>query len=363
MRAALVWTVRLSGLVGWIATAVACWWLLGVAATPRPWNGPLGWGAAAAGCAVVRAGALWGLRRGALDEVLEESDSTPRKLLEKPGGAPHEVPEEPGGALHMTPEKPGGGPRKAPEKPGGALDEALGFSFDSVGWVRARNGMVWLLVSFSCGALFVGLMTATTGNERVAALRDAGGRVSTATVVERPRAVRKDLSEDVVRGYMSRLVVAVPEGPARLATRAYTHDEPRVGTEVEVLWARSAPELGGYVHERESLRTLAAGRWEAFPDGANGRDALLAFVLAMVTVGVFALVFTFTSGPRALQELAWSAPLQTVYAVLITAVLVGWRPLLLGQGTSVAEGLLGVCGFGLLVLTHMFMAGRSIGED
>ncbi|MDI5912017.1 MULTISPECIES: hypothetical protein [Streptomyces] len=317
----MLWTVRLSGLVGWVAAAVACWWLLGVAATPRPWTGPLVWGTVAAGCAVVRAGALWGLRRG-----------PGRVVLEKAGES------------------------------GGALGRALGFSFDSAGWIRARNGALWLLVTFACGALFVGLMTATTGDERVAALRDAGGRVSTATVVERPRAVREDLSEDVVRGYTSRLVVAVPDGPARLATRAYTHDEPRIGTEVEVLWARSAPELGGYVHERESLRTLAAGRWEAFPDGANGRDALLAFVLTMVTVGVFALVFIFTSGPRALQRLAWSAPLQTVYAALITAVLVGWRPLLLGGGASPAEGLLGVCGFGLLVLTHMFMAGRSIGE-
>lgn len=26
---------------------------------------------------------------------------------------------------------------------------------------------------------------------------------------------------------------------------AYTYDEPRAGTEVEVLWAPSAPELGG----------------------------------------------------------------------------------------------------------------------
>ncbi|MET9786781.1 hypothetical protein [Streptomyces canus] len=322
MRFALVWTVRLGGLVGWVAAAVACWWLLGVASTPRPWTGPLVWGAVAAGCAVLRAGALWGLRPGSGRAVLEKSGS------------------------------------------GGALDEALGFSFDSAGWIRARSGAVWLLVTFACGALFVGLMTGTAGNERVAELRDAGAEVSAARVVEPPRAVRADLSEDVVRGYTSRLVVAVQDdGPAGLATRAYTHDEPRVGTEVEVLWARSAPELGGYVHEREDLRTLAAGRWEAFPDGANGRDALLAFVLAMVTVGVFALVLTFTPGPRALQQRAWSAPVQTVYAVLITAVFVGWRPLLLGDGASVAEGLLGVGGFGLLVLTYMLVAGRSIGES
>lgn len=130
-----------------------------------------------------------------------------------------------------------------------------------------------------------------------------------------------------------------------------------------MLWARSAPELGGYVHEREDLRTLAAGRWEAFPDGDNGRDALLAFVLVMVSIGVFALVFIFAVGPGALQELAWSAPVQTAYAVLITAVLVGWRPLLLGDRASAAEGILGLGGFGLLVLTYMLMAGRSAGDS
>ncbi|MEU6354451.1 hypothetical protein ABZ896_34850 [Streptomyces sp. NPDC047072] len=311
MRATLVWTVRVSGVVGWFAAAVACWWLLGVAYTPRPWTGPLVGGAVVTGCAVVRAAALWGLRRGHA-----------RVDLEKASGA-----------------------------------------FESVGWVRARAGALWLLLTFACGALFVGLMTAGMGNERVAELRDAGARVSTATVVESPRAVREDLSEDVVRGYTSRLVVAVPDGPERLATRAYTHDRPRTGTEVEVLWAPSAPELGGYVHERESLRTLAAGRWEAFPEGANGRDALVAFILAMVTIGLFALVFTFTAGPRALQELAWSAPVQTFYAVLVTAVFAGWRPLLTGDPVSPVEGLLGVGGFGILVLTYMFMAGRTIGES
>jgi hypothetical protein len=52
-----------------------------------------------------------------------------------------------------------------------------------------------------------------------------------------------------------------------------------------------------------------------------------------------------------------------VYAVLITAVFVGWRPLLLGDEVSAAEGLLGVVGFGVLVLTYMLMAGRSIGDS
>ena len=320
MRSALVWTVRFSALVGWIAAAVACAWLLGVGAVPRPWTGPLVWGGVAAGCAVVRAGALWGLRR------------KPGVVLEKPRTA--------------------------------SLDEVLGFSFDAPGWVRARTGALGLLVVFACAALFVGLMTTGSGNERIVDLRDAGAELSTATVVERPRAVREDRSEDVVRGYTSRLVVAVPGGPERLAVKgAYTQGKPRRGTEVEVLWARSAPELGGYVHERESLRTLAASRWEAFPDGANGRDALVAFVLVMVVGGVITLIVTCTAGPRALQRVAWSAPVQTVPAVLIAAVFLGRRPVLLGQQASVAEGVSGFGGFVLLCLVYLFTLAKSIGED
>jgi hypothetical protein len=62
VRVVLVWTVRLCAVAGWVATAVACVWLLGVGPTPKPWEGPLVWGAVAAGCAVVRALVLWVLR-------------------------------------------------------------------------------------------------------------------------------------------------------------------------------------------------------------------------------------------------------------------------------------------------------------
>ena len=62
MRFVLVWSVRLCGVAGWGATAVACTWLLGVAPMPKPWHEPLVWGAVAAGCAAVRALLLWVLR-------------------------------------------------------------------------------------------------------------------------------------------------------------------------------------------------------------------------------------------------------------------------------------------------------------
>ncbi|MEV6501385.1 hypothetical protein [Streptomyces prunicolor] len=337
MRSVLVWTVRLCGLVGWIAVAVACVWLLGIGSVPRPWNGPLAWGAVAAGCAVVRAGALWGMRRSR-----KPGDSV---SLNKPRDECYDRPR---------PELLGSRPQ---------LGDVLGIRFDSPAWIRTRTCAVWLLVGFASGALFVGLMATGSRNDRVDSLRDAGARVSTATVVERPGAVREDLSEDVVRGYSARLVVAVPGGPERLAVKgAYTYDKPSAGTEVEVLWAPSAPELGGYVHERKDLSALAEGRWSAFSGGADGRDSLVALVLVMVVGGVLAAVFTFTAGPEALQRLAWSPGVQTVRAALTAAVFLGWRPLLLGHEASVPEELFAGGGFILVLLVYVFTSVRTIGD-
>lgn len=343
VRAVLVWAVRLCGLVGWVAVAVACTWLLGVGAVPRPWNGLLAWGAVAAGCAVVRVGALWGLRRlgGTGGGVsLKKSDGSG-------SWAPYD---------RLEPEVLS---RRRPP-----LGYVLGRSLESRAWIRLRTCAVWLLVGLASGALFVGLLGTGSGDDRVDALRDAGARVSTATVVERPGGVREDLSEDVVRGYSARLVVAVPGGPERLVVKgAYTYDEPRAGAEVAVLWAPSAPELGGYVHERKDLRALAGGRWSAFSGGGDGRDALVAFVLVMVIGCVLAAVFTFTAGTGALQRLAWSPGVQTVRAALIVAVFLGWRPLLLGDEASLPEELFAGGGFILVLLVYVFTSVGTIGDD
>ncbi|XUL89171.1 hypothetical protein ACQ86D_23115 [Streptomyces galilaeus] len=338
VRAVLVWTVRLCGLVGWVAVAVACTWLLGVGAVPRPWNGLLACGAVAAGCAVVRAGALWGVRR---------LGGSGNKSYDGGSWAAYD---------RMGPEVLG---RRRPP-----LGYVLGRHLESRVWIRVRTSAVWLLVGFASGALFVGLLGAGSGDDRVDALRDAGARVSTATVVERPGGLREDLSEDVVRGYSARLVVAVPGGPERLVVKgAYTYDKPRAGAEVEVLWAPSTPELGGYVHERKDLRALAGGRWSAFSGGGDGRDALVAFVLVMVIGCVLAAVFTFTAGPEALQRLAWSPGVQTVRAALIVAVFLGWRPLLLGHEASLPEGLFAGGGFILALLVYVFTSVGTIGDD
>ncbi|MFE7358231.1 hypothetical protein ACFU8Q_35245 [Streptomyces sp. NPDC057543] len=326
MRSALVWTVRLSGAVGWIATGVACVWVLGIAAVPAPRVGPLAWGAVAAGCAVLRCGALWALR----DRVR-------------------------GTGVQL---------RKADA--GSGVGEVLGLSLDSPskGWVKARTGAVWFLVAFSTGALFAATMVVGSGGGKREALRDAGAEVSVATVVQRPRAVEKDMSEDVVRGYYSRLVVSVPGGPERLDVKgAYTFDRPRSGSTVDVLWASSEPELGGYVHDGSDLSMYAEGRWDAFPGGAQGRNARLALILVACVAGVFGLVLTLTGGSEALQWLAWYPIARTVRALATVVVFLGWRPVLMGVEPNAVEGLLSVTGILLPMLVYLFTSVGTIGDD
>ncbi|GAA3774766.1 hypothetical protein ACFS5L_28670 [Streptomyces phyllanthi] len=304
MRSVLVWTVRLCAVAGWVATAVACTWLLGATAMARPWHGPLVWGAVAVGCAVVRVVALWVLR----DE--------PRDALARSGG-----------------------------------------------WTKLRTGAVWLLVAFASGSFFVALLTSPNSGEKLDSLRDAGAEVGTATVMER-LSVRKELDDEgAVQGYVSRMVVSVADGAdgadgvERLTVRgAYTYKKPREGTRVDVLWARSAPDLGGYVNESKDLTTLAAGRWAAFQDDELGDASLMAFVVIGLFGAVLGPVFTLVNDADDLQEMAWSAPAQTVFAVLAAAVYWGWRPLLLGQQPGLAEMLLAAGSFLLVLLVYLFMA-------
>ncbi|WP_329338686.1 hypothetical protein OG252_24475 [Streptomyces sp. NBC_01352] len=341
----LVWVVRLCALVGWVATAVACTWLLGVAPTPQPWNGPLVWGAVAAGCAVVRALALWALR------VPAAVASWGRRRRSGVSLSKERHADRRG--------------RWADWEDWADWQDGHELSFDGHEiWIKLRTAAVWLLVAFSSGALFVALLTGSEAGGKAETLRDAGAEVSAATVVEKPAAVRADVDdEDVVQGYSSRLVVSVVGGPERLIVKdAYTSEKPREGTEVDVLWARSVTRLGGYVHEDRDLPTIAAGRWKAFPDSELGGAMLFAFILlAVVFGGVLTPVFTLVADADDLQELAWSPWAQTIRAALAAAVFLGWRPLLLGEQPELAELLFAGGGFFLVFLVYVFTSIRSLG--
>ncbi|MGW7254291.1 hypothetical protein [Streptomyces sp. NPDC054834] len=141
---------------------------------------------------------------------------------------------------------------------------------------------------------------------------------------------------------------------------AYTYDRPRAGTEVDVLWARSAPELGGYVNESKNLRVLAEARWNAFADDELGVASLLAFIVIVVVFGgVLGAVFTLAPQADVLQRLAGSAPFQTVRAALAVAVFWAWSPTLLGHEAGVLQWLLAAASFLLVLLGYVFTSVRS----
>ncbi|QWB27355.1 MULTISPECIES: hypothetical protein [Streptomyces] len=302
MRSTLIWLVRLCSLAAWVAAAVACMWLLGATAMARPWREPFVWGAVAMGCAVVRVVALWVLR-----------------------GAP-----------------------KADE-------------FTDELWVKLRTGALWAIAAFSSALFAVVLLTSSNAGGELDDLRDAGATVSTATVVER-QSTRQELSDGVVKGYVSRLLVSVPGGAQRLAVRgAYTYEKPGEGAEVDVLWARSDPGLGGYINESKDLATLAENRWNAFQDDESGAGSLIAFIVVAL-IGV-ALTSLFTLLPDAddLQEVAWSAPFQTVRTALATLVFWGWSPMMLGMQPSVPQVIVAVGSSCLVLLGYVLTSLRGFG--
>jgi hypothetical protein len=348
VRSVLVWVVRLCAVAAWGASAVACTWLLGVSPTPKPWDGPLVWGSVAVGCAVARVLALWALR--VWPERLPGDAKGPVSLSKSAKSAKSAK------VVKAV---------KAVVRRGGLdVDDLLELPWDdSALWIKLRTAAVWLLVAFVSGVFFAALMTSPDWGGKVEELRAAGAEVGAATVVEQPRSVREDVDdEDIVRGYSSRLVVAVAGGPERLTVRgAYTDDKPRAGSEVDVLWARSAPDLGGYVNDTKDLATIADGRWKAFPDDGSGGAALFAFiVLTAVFGGVLTPLFTLVPDADDLQELAWSPLAQTVRAALAVGVFWGWHPILLGHDVSVPQMLLAGGGFVLAFLVYVFTSIRSL---
>ncbi|WP_225832289.1 hypothetical protein [Streptomyces sp. NK08204] len=322
MASVLVWLVRMCGLVGWGAGAVACAWLLGVAPTSHPWNGPLVWGGVAAGSTAPRVVALWALR-----------------LMDEAG------PPGLGGVSLKKGVRQSGVGKTGARRPG----------FDDCAlWVKGRTAVVWLLVAVASGAMFACLMSMPSDG-RIEKLRDAGAGVSTARVVGKPLRTRAELDdEDQVQGYASRLVLAVDGGPGHLLVKgAYTYDEPRDGTRVQVLWSPSEPGLGGYVNEAKDLPTLAAGRWKAFPDDESGRAALHAFVLLAVVGGVvMGSVFSLAPDTDSLRERAWSAWAQTVRGLFVVGLYLAWRPILLGQEATVVSYVFAGGGFVLILLVY-----------
>ncbi|MFE9775298.1 hypothetical protein ACFYOV_27210 [Streptomyces sp. NPDC005931] len=196
------------------------------------------------------------------------------------------------------------------------------------------------------------LASSNTG-ERLDDLRTAGARVGTATVVGEPRAVREELTDEgAVKGYASRLVVAVPGGPERLVVRgAHTYERPRPGTEVDVLWAAAEPELGGYVNESKDLESLARGRRAAAHCSPSPPSWWCA-----ARSGPGLHVLAPGGRPSAAGRVG---PTRTARAVSALLAFGAGGPLVLGHGPDPAQVLLAGGGFLLVPLTYVAASVRS----
>ncbi|MGW0866098.1 hypothetical protein [Streptomyces sp. NPDC002611] len=142
---------------------------------------------------------------------------------------------------------------------------------------------------------------------------------------------------------------------------AYTYEKPGKGAEVDVLWARSDPGLGGYINESKDLATLAENRWNAFQDDESGTGSLIAFIVVALIGVVLTSLFTLLPDADDLQEVAWSAPFQTVRTALATLVFWGWSPMMLGMQPSVPQVIVAVGSSCLVLLGWVLTSLRGFG--
>ncbi|MFD5921909.1 hypothetical protein ACFVYP_33955 [Kitasatospora sp. NPDC058201] len=216
------------------------------------------------------------------------------------------------------------------------------FDFDSKGWVYSRQVAVWLLLPVACAAL-AGFAQAYE-SETVRSVVRAGASVSTATVIQADD-ISENFSDGDVVGYFSKLTLALPGGGTVRAEGAYTPEEPEPDTKVEVLWAPSAPELGGRVHYATDMSRYLDHDW-----GLTSADAP-ALALAVVLVLSFVVTIGFATEEDGLQDLAWRPVAQTVHAVVVGGVLLASLPSLAGTADPAhATDLLFASGIAVLLL-------------
>ncbi|GAA0276052.1 hypothetical protein GCM10010302_12090 [Streptomyces polychromogenes] len=221
--------------------------------------------------------------------------------------------------MPFSPEKPvslakGGGP--------GVLRRLADREYESAAWVFLRQSAVWSLVVLAIAAMNV--LGTSHGSPYVRSLLQAGAAYTTATVAQ-VSDVRELLNGEEERvGYHTTLVVTTPQGSRVRSERAFTPHRPEPGNQVRILWAPTAPELGGLVGTDEPLDRYVKRDWGPTLRGvAPAAFGLLLVLTCMLPVSVAAEA-------DGLQEQAWSPFAQTVHAAAITAVLAAVLPYLTG---------------------------------
>ncbi|MEV6979277.1 hypothetical protein [Kitasatospora sp. NPDC093806] len=313
----LAWFVRISALLAGVATGVLSLWTLGLpdgVPLPAPGLVTLAW--TVGGLVWLRVLTLWvwwsddnhyWLSRLPFDRVWEALPKVSR--------------------------------RKGRRRPG-LLRRFATSDFDSTRWVFLRQAAVWLLVAVSFAALVV--LGRSQGSEQVRALVRAGAAFSTATVVEVSE-VDENLSADDVLVYHAALVLALPEGGRVRVDGARTLAAPEPDGRVDVLWAPTAPELGGVVAEDQPSMSRYLNRdWGL----TVHRTAPLGVAVMLVLFGMLPLALA--AEDDGLQEVAWSPVAQTVHAAAVTGMLLLALPYLSGTA-GVFSGIEAAWG-GLLLL-------------
>lgn len=219
------------------------------------------------------------------------------------------------------------------------------FDFGSRWWVYVRQSAVWLLLPFACAAL-AGFAQANE-SETVRSVVRAGAAVSVATVVEAHDVV-ENTSEGSTIGYFSKLTLALPGGGTVRAEGAYTPREPEPDDKVEVLWAPSAPELGGRVHYEIKMSRYLDREW-----GLTRAD-LPALAIGMVLVLAFVVTLGCAAEEDGLDDVAWRPVAQTVHAVVVSGVLLAALPYLAGTATG-REGATALLYLGSLALLFLYI--------
>ncbi|MFE1272888.1 DUF3592 domain-containing protein [Streptomyces sp. NPDC058757] len=326
------WFVRIAGVFVYVTAAVLAVWTTGLpAGVPLPVPGlvPLAW---------VLVGLVW-LRVLAL--LLWWADDHygwfPRRGDDGTPARPSAVSLEKGPAR----------PRR--ERPG-LFRRLASYAYDGVPWVFLRQSLVWLLVVLAVVALSV-LGRAHT-SQHVRSLLRAGAVHATATVVEAEKVRERRDDEDAITGYHSTLVLAA-RGDGRVRVEgAFTGGRPEPGSRVEVLWAPSAPELGGLVEEGRDMERYLDRDWGLTLSGTA--FALLPLLLVLTCM----LPTAIAAEADCLQEQAWSPLAQTVHATAVTGFVLLALPYLSGTFTGGGAPLF-VAGAGLLAL-YVAMPVRAI---
>lgn len=315
------WFVRISGVFAYTAAAVLAVWTIGLpAGVPLPVPGLVALAWTVVGLVWLRVLTLW------LWWTDDMYDWFPQRASRE--GSPSAVSLEKGR------------PRPRRNQPG-LLRRLASSEYESVPWVFLRQSLVWLLVVLAVVALNVLGRAHTSAHIR--SLVQAGAAHATATVVKAENVRARLDDEDAVTGYHATLVLTVP-GDGRIRVKgAYTYEKPTPGSRVDVLWAPTAPRLGGVVTEGSDLERYLDRGWGPTLSGtAFGLFPLLLVLTCMLPTSIGAEA-------DSLNELAWSPITQTVHATAVTGFVLLVLPFLTGTFTD-GGGPLAVAGLGLLAL-------------